>query len=158
MDSMFYNLGDNPITSENAQYYSRADLSEREFGTKLFKNPDSKWYVYIMVLKPAGLTSKLTKSNTLYYVGVTTNADKRLKKHKEDPTCEWTRENRPLKMVSVQYIGDSQKLAKKVEHITTISMMKKYGVESVRGASYIWKNLSTNQLVEIDMYLRALKL
>lgn len=157
MDSMFYNLGDNPITYEKMQYYSRADLSERKFGTKLLKNPDSKWYVYIMVLRPVGLASKLTKETALYYIGVTTDAERRLKEHKENPSCEWTRENAPLKMVSVQYIGDNQKIAKKAEHVTTISMMKKYGVESVRGASYIWKNLSADQLSEINMYLDALK-
>jgi predicted GIY-YIG superfamily endonuclease len=164
MDPIFYNLGDNPITPENEdefvkshQYYSRGDLSEREFGTALFKNPNSKWYVYIMVLRPAGLTSKLMKNNALYYVGVTTDTERRLKKHIEKPTCEWTRENMPLKIVSVQYIGDDQKLAKKVEHIQTIVMMKKYGVGSVRGASYIWKELTAEQLAEIDTFLQVLR-
>lgn len=72
-----------------------------------------------------------------YYVGLTHNVDKRLKRHKEGTGAEWTKLYKPIKILTCKETGSySYREAGQVEDQMTIKFMKRYGRENVRGGKY----------------------
>ena len=73
----------------------------------------------------------LELTNKKYYVGKTTDVMRRYEEHKSGKGSAWTSKYKPLKMLEcrpLQGIHD--------ENNTTKDLMKKYGIEHVRGGIY----------------------
>ena len=79
--------------------------------------------VYIYVLKLVG---------GKYYVGKTTNPRFRLESHFNSHGSEWTRKYKPLKMVELKPNCDDYD-----EDKITRQYMDKYGIDNVRGGSFV---------------------
>ena len=73
----------------------------------------------------------LELTNKKYYVGKTTDVMRRYEEHKSGQGSAWTSKYKPLKLLEckpIQSIHD--------ENNTTKDLMKKYGIEHVRGGVY----------------------
>lgn len=85
-----------------------------------------------------------------YYVGRTCNYDKRVNDHFHGYGSEWTRLHRPICVVRKQETDSAFEEDKVVKE-----MMAQYGVENVRGGSYVRVHLSQQEKKllkrEIDM-------
>jgi predicted GIY-YIG superfamily endonuclease len=66
-----------------------------------------------------------------YYVGKTTNLKRRVEEHSKGNGSEWTWTYRPVKVLESRPLKDDHD-----ENNTTKNMMKKYGIENVRGGTY----------------------
>lgn len=74
-----------------------------------------------------------------YYVGKTKDFDKRYQEHKSGIGSAWTSKYRPVKIVEVRPLKDDHD-----ENNTTKDLMKKYGIDNVRGGSYTQVKLPDN--------------
>lgn len=77
-----------------------------------------------------------------YYVGKTTDINRRYEEHKSGNGSSWTSKYKPIKIMEVRPIKDEHD-----ENNTTKDLMKKYGVDNVRGGSYTQ--------VELPYYLKS---
>jgi len=66
-----------------------------------------------------------------YYVGKTTDVQKRFKEHQNGSGAAWTREYIPVRLLECRPLKDEHD-----ENNITKDYMKKYGIENVRGGSY----------------------
>lgn len=73
--------------------------------------------------------------NGCYYVGITKNFCKRMDQHFSGEGAEWTKLNRPIRVLEVMK-GD-----KSLERKITLEYMMKYGWENVRGAGWTACNM-----------------
>jgi predicted GIY-YIG superfamily endonuclease len=73
----------------------------------------------------------LQLENGKYYVGKTADLPKRFKEHRDGNGSAWTKMQRPVKVVDARKMTTDSD-----ENKVTREMMKKYGVENVRGGSY----------------------
>lgn len=69
--------------------------------------------------------------NGKYYVGKTTDMNRRYEEHKSGKGSSWTSKHKPVKILEVRPLKDGHD-----EDNTTKDFMKKYGVDNVRGGSY----------------------
>ena len=74
----------------------------------------------------------LELENKKYYVGKTTNPDFRLEQHKNNSGSQWTKKYKPIRLY--QLIPDCDDYD---ENKYTQMYMDKYGVNNVRGGSYV---------------------
>lgn len=77
-------------------------------------------YVYVLELE-----------DSYYYVGYTRELDKRINNHKSGNGSEWTKLHKVVKVLKIFENKD-----KKFEELLTKYMMKKYGIDKVRGGAY----------------------
>ena len=77
----------------------------------------------------------LELENNKYYIGITKNIVKRLKKHNNGNGSKWTQIYKPIRCI--EYFEYS----KEKEREYTIKYMKLYGWENVRGAGWTATNL-----------------
>jgi len=82
---------------------------------------------------------KLQRGN--YYIGKTSNIDKRIVEHVQANGSEWTKLHKPIKLVE-SFEGDIYDEDKFV-----IKYMDKYGINKVRGGSFTQVELSAEDLV-----------
>lgn len=73
----------------------------------------------------------LQLANGKYYVGTTADVKRRIEEHASGRGSEWTRLHRPIKVIETRKVKDEHD-----ENNTTKDLMKKYGVDNVRGGSY----------------------
>ncbi len=66
-----------------------------------------------------------------HYVGKTSDVKRRFEQHMRGIGSEWTKLYKPIKLVETRRIGSEHD-----ENNKTKDLMKKYGVENVRGGSY----------------------
>lgn len=71
-----------------------------------------------------------------WYVGKTDDVQKRYSEHKSGNGSEWTRLHKPVKMMETRQIKSSED-----ETAVTKELMKKYGVDNVRGGAYCQREL-----------------
>lgn len=75
---------------------------------------------------------ELELENGKYYVGKTTkSAEARFEQHKTGIGSTWTKLHKPIKIIK-SYKGD-----KYTEDISTLRLMELYGIDNVRGGSYV---------------------
>lgn len=66
-----------------------------------------------------------------YYVGKTTDVIRRFEQHKTGNGCAWTKKYKPIRMIECRGVTSDHD-----ENNVTKDMMKKYGIENVRGGTF----------------------
>lgn len=84
-----------------------------------------------------------------YYVGLTRNDFQRLNQHKEGKGAAWTKKYPPVSILSVQ-----SDLKPSDENKITLEMMKKYGIENVRGGDWYHIKLSPTKIKEVKSLIK----
>lgn len=79
------------------------------------------------------------------YCGYSDDVFKRFEKHLNGSGSMWTKVYRPIRILEIKEIGDSR-LMYEEERGMTISMMRKYGIENVRGGEYSRFQLNQDQV------------
>lgn len=72
-----------------------------------------------------------------YYVGKTSDVKKRFEQHASGRGAEWTKKYKPVKLLETRRITSEHD-----ENNVTKDLMKKYGMENVRGGSYCQMDIS----------------
>jgi predicted GIY-YIG superfamily endonuclease/DNA-directed RNA polymerase subunit RPC12/RpoP len=85
-----------------------------------------------------------------YYVGKTTDIKRRIEEHHKGKGSEWTKLYKPVKVLETRKVKDEHD-----ENNTTKDLMKKYGVDNVRGGSYSQVNLPTAYTKTIESEIRG---
>ena len=83
----------------------------------------------------------LSLENNKFYVGISSNVQRRWLQHREGVGALWTRLHKPIKIVTV-----SRHASTFEEDKLTKLYMSPYGIENVRGGSYISITLSDDQI------------
>lgn len=83
-----------------------------------------------------------------YYVGRTSDLNGRFQMHVEGTGSEWTRKWKPLEIIDSRL-----DMTEFMELATTLTYMKMYGIDKVRGAEYSQIKLSKNQIKEITRHI-----
>lgn len=79
--------------------------------------------------------------NNCYYVGQTTNPERRLKQHQSGKGAWFTRQNKPIEMIDRIPIGVmTTSQAMEWENKITAQLIKQHGLNNVRGGAFIQKN------------------
>ena len=85
-----------------------------------------------------------------WYVGKSADVQRRFKQHTEGKGSEWTREYAPIR------IAETRTMTSQFDETNvTKELMKKYGVENVRGGAYVALELSDEQETAIRHEIRA---
>jgi predicted GIY-YIG superfamily endonuclease len=85
-----------------------------------------------------------------YYVGKSADVIKRFDQHKNGTGCAWTKKHVPIKLLETRPITSPHD-----ENNVTKDLMKKYGVDKVRGGAYTAVDLPEEQEDAIRHELRA---
>lgn len=85
-----------------------------------------------------------------YYVGKTDDVTKRYSEHKSGHGSEWTKFHKPVKMLETRQVTSVHD-----ENNATKDLMKKYGIENVRGGAYCQVELTEEQEDSIRHELRS---
>lgn len=85
-----------------------------------------------------------------YYVGKTTDIKRRVEEHNKGKGSEWTRLHKPVKVLETRKVKDEHD-----ENNTTKDLMKKYGVDNVRGGSYSQVSLPSAYSKTIQSEIRG---
>ena len=80
-----------------------------------------------------------------YYIGKANNAYKRIKEHFNGNGSEWTKKYKPLDIQEIIHNEDSA-----AEDFITKKYMFKYGINNVRGGSYISIELNHNEITVLN--------
>lgn len=92
----------------------------------------------------------LQLENGKYYVGKTTDVQKRFREHKAGSGSAWTTEYKPIKILETRPITSVHD-----ETNVTKDLMKKYGIDNVRGGAYTKINYTDEVKDVIKMELRS---
>lgn len=96
------------------------------------ENPSYEKYIYVLQL-----------TDDKYYVGSTSNIERRLQEHLgkiSERSVSWTRRYKPIKLIKT-----FQQKTPYDEDNTTKEYMSKFGIENVRGGSYASPKLTRSQ-------------
>jgi cellular nucleic acid-binding protein len=85
-----------------------------------------------------------------YYVGKTTDIKRRVEEHHKGKGSEWTKLHKPVKVLETRKVKDEHD-----ENNTTKDLMKKYGVDNVRGGSYSQVSLPSAYTKTIESEIRG---
>lgn len=90
----------------------------------------------------------LKLENDKYYVGKTDNIEKRFKNHCDGTGSVWTSKYKPISLLETRNI-----VSQFDEDIVTKEYMLKFGIDNVRGGSYVYINLASaqKQLLEKEL-------
>lgn len=76
-----------------------------------------------------------------YYIGQSTDPDKRIKKQFDRKGSAWTKLYKPIEILSLESIGImNYKEAEEYENKVVLNYMKEYGWENVRGGYFTYCN------------------
>ena len=92
----------------------------------------------------------LKLENDKYYVGKTQFVAQRYKQHLEGSGAAWTKKYKPVKLMEVRDMKTDHD-----ETNLTKDLMKKYGVENVRGGAYAQVNLDDSVKNVLEMEIRG---
>jgi predicted GIY-YIG superfamily endonuclease len=85
-----------------------------------------------------------------YYVGKTDDINRRYNEHKTGKGSEWSKIYKPIKMIETRQITSEHD-----ENNATKDLMKKYGIENVRGGSYSQVTLGGHTFELLERELRG---
>lgn len=85
-----------------------------------------------------------------YYVGKTTDINQRLENHINNSGCAWTKLYPPIGIISIHENCDDFD-----EDKYTLKTMSQYGIDNVRGGSYVNIVLSTDQISAIIQMVKG---
>lgn len=114
------------------EYYRqlRNELAKSGLTDTSHKQPKRNYYIYTIKCE-----------NNCYYVGQTTNPDRRLKQHQSGKGAWFTRQNKPIEMIDKIPIGVmTTSQAMEWENKITAQLIKQHGLHNVRGGAFIQKN------------------
>jgi len=100
---------------------------------------DKKYAIYVL---------RLEKNK--YYIGKSTNLQKRLKQHFKGRGATWTRLYHPIEIYEIRRncdVFDEEKI--------TLQYMKRYGINNVRGGSYSRIQLDKYELNQVVRIIRS---
>jgi predicted GIY-YIG superfamily endonuclease len=92
----------------------------------------------------------LQLSGGKYYVGTTRDIKRRVEEHARGDGSEWTRQHKLVKVIETRRLKDEHD-----ENNTTKDLMKKYGVDNVRGGSYSQVQLPSAYRKALEAELRT---
>lgn len=92
----------------------------------------------------------LQLENGKYYVGKSADVQKRFQEHKSGSGSTWTSKHKPVKILETRPITNAHD-----ETNVTKDLMKKYGIDNVRGGAYTKVNYTEEVKEVIKMELRA---
>lgn len=92
----------------------------------------------------------LQLQNGKYYVGKTSDFERRYQEHKTGYGSVWTSMHKPIKVVELRTLKDEHD-----ENNTTKQYMKKYGIDNVRGGSYTQTNLPDSFKTTLEAEIRG---
>ena len=84
-----------------------------------------------------------------YYVGKAVDPESRFEKHTEGKGARWTRRFKPLEMIEKYETTNPFD-----EDKTTKEYMSKYGIDNVRGGSYVGKRISDEERCFLEKEIR----
>ena len=85
-----------------------------------------------------------------YYVGIAVDSFQRISDHIKGRGPKWTRKYKFKECLKVIYLGEiSYKKAKRKENLVTKKLMKKFGVENVRGGRWYEMNLGSAYSIKL---------
>jgi predicted GIY-YIG superfamily endonuclease len=85
-----------------------------------------------------------------YYVGKTADMNRRYEEHKSGRGSSWTSTYKPIKILEVRPLKDAHD-----ENNTTKDLMKKYGIDNVRGGSYTQVELPEHLELSLETEIRG---
>lgn len=86
-----------------------------------------------------------------YYIGITTDVERRYAEHVAGGGAVWTTLHKPIRMLSHTSLGDIDVCAaERIESIKTVELMRRHGVDHVRGGFYC-----NSEREVVEMALRA---
>lgn len=85
-----------------------------------------------------------------YYIGKTSDFERRYREHKSGCGSSWTSLHKPVKVIELRTLKDEYD-----ENNTTKEYMKRYGIDNVRGGSYTQTNLPENFKSAIQSEIRG---
>jgi predicted GIY-YIG superfamily endonuclease len=85
-----------------------------------------------------------------YYVGKTTDMNRRYQEHKSGRGSSWTSTHKPIKILEVRPLKDLHD-----ENNTTKDLMRKYGIDNVRGGSYTQVELPEHLELSLKTEIRG---
>src|SRR5689334_10973236 len=91
----------------------------------------------------------LALEDGFYYVGKSLSPDSRIAQHFAGNGSLWTQLHRPIRLLETRAIRDMS------EDELTLRYMEQYGVDRVRGGSYVTANLSEDLIRLIQRQLRT---
>ena len=84
------------------------------------------WFLYLLELEGGH-----------YYVGITTNPQRRMEQHSSGKGANFTGRFKPLKMLTYKYIGKcTQREAERYEDALTLEMISVFGNTRVKGGRF----------------------
>jgi len=92
----------------------------------------------------------LKLENNKYYVGKTDDINRRYTEHKNGKGSEWTKIYKPIKILETREVKTEHD-----ENNVTKDLIKKYGVDNVRGGAYSQVTLSSNTLEFLERESRG---
>ena len=96
----------------------------------------------------------LALADRCWYVGTTRNLDKRLADHRSGRGATWTWLHKPLRgFEHKEKCKENDPDGKLLEHYYLQLLMIKHGIDKVRGATYVFENLSRNQVLALAQEL-----
>ena len=85
--------------------------------------------------------------NSKYYVGITTDVYARLRRHKAGKGANFTRANKPIRIIEKIGLGViTREEAEAYENARTLELIKKIGLDSVRGGRFFRSNIKDKVL------------
>ena len=91
----------------------------------------------------------LRLSGGRYYVGKTANLKSRIAQHMDGQGSAWTRKYKPISVIE-----ERRNVSPFEEDSLTLKYMSTYGVDKVRGGSYVEMMLSQEQTAELNKKIR----
>lgn len=114
------------------EYYNslKKDLIQNNLTDIPKEEPTKNYYIYTIKCE-----------NDYYYVGQTTNPERRFKQHQSGKASWFTRQHKPIEIIDSIPIGVmTQSKAMEWENKKTAQLIKQYGLHKVRGGAFIQKN------------------